>query len=102
MGPAAKLFEAILELILPVLMGKIVDTGFSSDSRGFIIRTALLMFGMAAMGLAAATVCQYCAARASSGVGARLRDQTFDAGQFSFRCPTGKVRRFVSERGDDV
>ena len=75
LGPAAKLFEAILELILPVLMGKIVDTGFSSDSRGFIVRTALLMFGMAAMGLAAATVCQYCAARASSGVGARLRDR---------------------------
>ena len=75
LGPAAKLFEAILELILPVLMGKIVDTGFSSDSRGFIVRTAFLMFGMAAMGLAAATVCQYCAARASSGVGARLRDR---------------------------
>ncbi|MBO4928724.1 MAG: ABC transporter ATP-binding protein [Clostridiales bacterium] len=75
LGPAAKLFEAILELFLPILMGKIVDTGFSAESRGFIVRTALLMFGMAAMGLAAATVCQYCAARASSGVGMRLRDR---------------------------
>ena len=75
LGPAAKLFEAILELFLPILMGKIVDTGFSSDSKGFIVRTALLMFGMAAMGLAAAAVCQYCAARACSGVGARLRDR---------------------------
>ena len=74
-GPAAKLFEAILELFLPILMGKIVDTGFSSDSRGFIVRTALLMLGMAALGLAAAAVCQYCAARACSGVGARLRDR---------------------------
>ena len=75
LGPAAKLFEAILELILPILMGKIVDTGFSSESRGFIVRTACLMFGMAAMGLLAAVVCQYCAARACSGVGARLRDR---------------------------
>lgn len=75
LGPAAKLFEAILELFLPILMGKIVDTGFSSESKGFIVRTALLMFGMAAMGLAAAAVCQYCAARACSGVGARLRDR---------------------------
>ncbi len=75
LGPAAKLFEAILELILPILMGKIVDTGFSSESRGFILRTALLMFGMAAMGLLAAAVCQYCAARASAGTGARLRDR---------------------------
>ncbi|MBP5492789.1 MAG: ABC transporter ATP-binding protein [Clostridiales bacterium] len=75
LGPAAKLFEAILELILPILMGRIVDTGFSSDSRGYIARTALLMFAMAAMGLAAAIVCQYCAARACSGVGARLRDR---------------------------
>ncbi|MBO4496219.1 MAG: ABC transporter ATP-binding protein [Clostridiales bacterium] len=72
-GPAAKLFEAILELFLPILMGKIVDTGFSSESRGFIVRTALLMFGMAAMGLVAAAICQYCAAKASAGVGARLR-----------------------------
>ena len=75
LGPAAKLFEAILELFLPILMGKIVDTGFSSESKGFIVRTAFLMFGMAAMGLAAAAVCQYCAARACSGVGARLRDR---------------------------
>ena len=75
LGPAAKLFEAVLELILPYLMGRIVDTGFSSDSRGFIVRTALLMFGMAFLGLSAAAVCQYCAARASSGVGARLRDR---------------------------
>ena len=75
LGPAAKLFEAVLELFLPILMGRIVDTGFSSESRGFIVRTALLMFGMAAMGLLAAAVCQYCAARASSGVGMRLRDR---------------------------
>lgn len=74
-GPAAKLFEAILELFLPILMGKMVDTGYSAESRGFIIRTALLMFGMTAVGLAAASICQYCAARASSGVGARLRDK---------------------------
>ena len=74
-GPAAKLFEAILELFLPILMGKIVDTGFSSESRGFIVRTALLMFAMAAMGLVAAAICQYCAAKASAGVGARLRDR---------------------------
>ncbi len=74
-GPSAKLVEAVLEIFLPILMGKIVDTGFSSDSRGFIIRTALLMFGMAALGLASAAVCQYCAAKASAGVGAGLRDR---------------------------
>jgi len=74
-GPAAKLFEAVLELFIPFLMGKMVDTGFTSESRGYIVRTALLMFGMAAMGLAAAAICQYCAAKASAGVGARLRDR---------------------------
>ena len=75
LGPLTKLVEAILELCLPVLMGRIVDTGFSSDSRGYIVRTALLMFGMTALGLAMAAICQYCAAKASSGVAARLRDR---------------------------
>lgn len=75
LGPLAKLFEAILELFLPILMGRIVDTGFDSGSRGYIVRTACLMFGMAALGLALAAFCQYCAAKASSGVGARLRDR---------------------------
>ena len=42
LGPAAKLFEAILELFLPILMGKIVDTGFSSESRGLFFGTPAL------------------------------------------------------------
>lgn len=75
LGPAMKLLEAILELILPILMGRIVDTGFSSDSHGYIARTALVMIVMAFSGLALAAICQFSAAKASSGVAARLRDR---------------------------
>lgn len=75
LGPAMKLLEAILELILPILMGRIVDTGFSSDSHGYIARTALVMIVMAFSGLVLAAICQFSAAKASSGVAARLRDR---------------------------
>lgn len=75
LGPAMKLLEAILELILPILMGRIVDTGFSSDSHGYIARTALVMIVMAFSGLVLASICQFSAAKASSGVAARLRDR---------------------------
>lgn len=74
-GPSAKLLEAVLEVIMPSITAKIVKSGFAPDKRGDVLQLALLMVGMALLGVCAACICQYCAARASSGVGKNLRNR---------------------------
>ncbi len=74
-GPTAKLFEAVLEVMLPILMVRLVNSTLPSGSRATTVQIALIMIGMAFMGVCAAVICQYCAARACSGVSRNLRDR---------------------------
>lgn len=72
-GSAAKMCEAVLELMLPTFMGKIIDIGIYRQDIPYIVRTALIMFGIIAVGLACASLCQYYASVACQGLGTDLR-----------------------------
>ncbi|WP_346889678.1 ABC transporter ATP-binding protein [Clostridium sp. UBA1056] len=74
-GAGAKLFEAILELLLPLLMGKIIDIGIRNGNITYIWKTALLMFGIISVGLASASLCQYFASYACQNVGNDIRKE---------------------------
>lgn len=74
-GAGAKLFEAILELLLPLLMGKIIDIGIKNGNITYIWKTALLMFGIISVGLASASLCQYFASYACQNVGNDIRKE---------------------------
>lgn len=74
-GAGAKLFEAILELLLPLLMGKIIDIGIKNGDITYIWKTALLMFGIISVGLASASLCQYFASYACQNVGNDIRKE---------------------------
>lgn len=73
LGPACKLTEAILELLVPLVMARIVDVGIPNNDVPYILKMGALMVLLGAAGLGFAVVCQYCAAVAQQGVGTALR-----------------------------
>ena len=55
-GPLCKLFEAILELIVPLVMADIIDNGVAGGDSGYVLRMGLVMVALAATGLLCALV----------------------------------------------
>ena len=77
-GPLCKLFEAILELLVPLVMADIIDVGINTlHDGGYVLRMGGLMALLAAMGLCSALFCQYFASRASQGAGTKIRRELF-------------------------
>ncbi|MCM1024052.1 MAG: ABC transporter ATP-binding protein/permease [Prevotella sp.] len=77
-GPAAKLTEAIFELIVPLIMADVIDVGINGGAgKPYIYRMGGIMILMGALGLCCALVCQYLASRASQGVGTVIRSDLF-------------------------
>ncbi len=73
LGPACKLVEAIFELIVPLVMAQIIDTGIADGDRSYIISRGIVLIILAVCGLSSTLVCQYMASVASQGVGTKLR-----------------------------
>ena len=76
-GPLCKLFEAILELLVPMVMASIIDVGVKNGDSGYVLQMggALVLLGV--VGLLSALVCQYLASKASQGVGTKIRRELF-------------------------
>lgn len=74
-GSGAKLFEAILELLLPIFMGKIIDIGIVNNDISYIWKMALIMFLIISIGLASASLCQYYASYTCQNVGNDIRKE---------------------------
>ena len=77
LGPLFKLLEAILELIVPLVMAKIIDIGVKSYDTSYIIKMGIFIIILGIVGLGSALVCQYFAAKASQGFGTKLRNELF-------------------------
>lgn len=76
-GPLCKLFEAILELLVPLVMASIIDEGVRKGNTDYVLKMGLVLVLLAAVGLASALVCQYLASKASQGVGTKIRRELF-------------------------
>ena len=76
-GPAAKLLEAVFELLVPLVMAKIIDVGIATGDRGYVVKMSLLLVALGVTGLASALLCQYSASRASQGFGTTLRRELY-------------------------
>ena len=74
-GSGAKLFEAILELLLPLFMGKIIDIGIKNGDIPYVWKTAVIMLGIISVGLASASLCQYYASYTCQNLGNDLRKE---------------------------
>lgn len=85
LAPLFKLFEAIFELLVPVVVAKVVDVGLGTVLPGggyaannaYIVKMAMLLIGLGFVGLLCAVIAQYFAAKAATGVSYRLRGALF-------------------------
>ena len=77
LGPLFKWIEAALELLVPLVMADIIDTGVAAGDIGYVLRGGGLMLLMGAVGFACALFCQRSASIASQGFGTNVRDALF-------------------------
>lgn len=85
LAPLFKLLEVAFDLMVPVVVAKMIDTGVAQQDYTFIFRCAAILLAMALLGLLCSVTAQFFAARASAGFGASLRQTMLDHIQkFSF------------------
>ncbi|BFL45919.1 ABC transporter ATP-binding protein [Lactonifactor longoviformis] len=77
MGPLFKMLEACFELIVPLVMAAIIDTGIRNHDRPYIWRMGLLLVSFGVLGLICSLTAQYFAAKAAMGFGTALRRDLF-------------------------
>ena len=85
LAPITVMLEVLLEVALPYLAGQIVTYGIEKGDISFVVRTGLLMLGMALLSLCFGAASGYFSAVASTGFAMNLRDGLFKKIQsFSF------------------
>mgnify|MGYP001109192082 CR=1 FL=1 len=77
LGPLFKLFEAIFEIIVPLVMAKIVDVGIKNNDKSYILQMGGLIILLGICGLIFALVAQYYAAKCGVGFGTELRKSLY-------------------------
>lgn len=76
-GPLFKFLEACFELVVPLVMAGIIDTGIKNADTAYIYKMGGLMVFLGLLGLACSLTAQYFAAKASMGFGTALRTAFF-------------------------
>lgn len=77
LGPLFKLFEATLELIVPLIVASIIDRGIKEGDTGYTVLMCILLVLFGAVGLGFSVTAQYFCAKASVGFVARVREALF-------------------------
>jgi ATP-binding cassette subfamily B protein len=86
LSPILVLFEVVLEVFIPLLMGKIVDIGIPNKDFGYILKMGGLMVLMAVGALVFGALCARVAVVASNGMATNLRKGLFTKIEsFSFK-----------------
>ena len=76
-APLFKLFEAVLELFVPLIMAAIIDSGIQTRDTGYVLRMGALLVGLGVLGFVSSITAQFFAARAAVGTAARLKSALF-------------------------
>ncbi len=83
--PAFMIGEVICEMIIPILMGRIVDLGIQGNDMNYILRTGAIMLIVAIIGLFFGVLGGFTGSKASAGFAKNLRKEMFKNIQtFSF------------------
>lgn len=77
LGPLFKLLEASFELIVPLVMAAIIDTGVAAGDTSYIMKMCLVLVLLAVVGLICSVTAQYFAAKAAVGFATGLRHALF-------------------------
>lgn len=78
LGPLFKLLEASFELIVPLVMANIIDTGILQSDKPYIFKMFGVLIALAAIGLVCSVTAQYFAAKAAVGFSTKLRYALFE------------------------
>lgn len=77
LAPLFKMLEAILELFVPLVVARIIDTGIAHGDKEYIFRMCGVLVLLGAVGLAFSVTAQFFAAKASVDFVKRLRHAVF-------------------------
>lgn len=77
LAPLFKMFEAILELFVPLVVAAIIDQGIANSDKPYIFKMCAVLVLLGAVGLAFSITAQYFAAKASTAFVKRLKHALF-------------------------
>ena len=77
LAPLFKLFEALMDLLVPIVVARIIDNGIAMGNSGYVWKYFWLLILLAALGLAFSITAQWFAANASVGFATALRKDLF-------------------------
>ena len=78
LAPLFKMLEAILELFVPLVVARIIDTGIANGDTSYIFKMCGLLVLLGAVGLAFSVTAQFFAAKASVDFVKRLKHALFE------------------------
>ncbi len=76
-APLFKMFEAVLELFVPLVMTAIIDVGIENGDKSFILKHGLILVGLGAAGLLMSVTAQFFAAKTAVGFSKDLKSALF-------------------------
>lgn len=77
LAPLFKLLEAAMELLVPLLMAAIIDTGVGNGDVSYVLRMSAVVAALGAAGLVFSITAQFFAAQAATGFSADIRAALF-------------------------
>jgi ABC-type multidrug transport system fused ATPase/permease subunit len=77
LAPLFKMLEASFELMVPLVMAAIIDTGIANQDKNYIFKMGGVLVLLALVGLVSAVTAQYFSARAAVGFATKLRTALF-------------------------
>lgn len=77
LAPLFKMFEALLELFVPLVVKRIIDVGIYNKDGTYILKMCVLLAFIAFVGLAFSITAQYFSAKAAVGFSTELRYSLF-------------------------
>lgn len=77
-GPIFKFLEAVLELVNPILVARIIDVGVRNKDWAYIGKIGVLIFIFCIVGFCFSLISQKCSAKTSVGVATDLRKDMFN------------------------
>ncbi len=85
LSPILMILEVAANIFIPFYMSRIVDIGIVNRDVEYIVKTGLLMIGIAIVGMTFGIISAHCGARAGYGFAAEIRKEIFEKIQnFSF------------------
>lgn len=77
LGPMFKLLEAFFDLMVPLVMAAIIDTGIANRDLPYVVKLSVILVALAIIGLTCSVTAQYFSAKAAVGFASHLRHDLF-------------------------